>query len=183
VTHDQQEAFAVADRVVIMDRGRKVQEGRPEEVYQQPATEFVARFLGLTNLLRGTVVSPSILLRVNVDEGHVEVETEIGRLGIGGWGLGIGGWGLGVEATVLIRPEAAILPDQGCPPDAENVIEGTLVERSFRGDHYRLLVRHANGLEMAFTVEAMATDLPQPGEGIRLALRREAMTLLPPDLY
>ncbi len=57
------------------------------------------------------------------------------------------------------------------------------MERSFRGDHYRLLVRHADGLEMVFTVEAMATDLLQPGEDIRLALRREAMTLLPPDPY
>ena len=84
---------------------------------------------------------------------------------------------------VLIRPDAAILPDQGRLPGADNVIKGTLVERSFRGDHYRLLVRHADGLEMAFMVEATATDLPQPGEGIRLALRKEAMTLLPPDLY
>jgi ABC-type Fe3+/spermidine/putrescine transport system ATPase subunit len=178
VTHDQQEAFAVADWVVIMDQGRKVQEGRPEEVYQRPATEFVARFLGLTNLLRGKVVSPSIPLRAGVDEGHIEIETEIGRLEISS--LGVGNWKLGIEATVLIHPEAAILSDQGCPPGADNVIEGTLVERSFRGDHYRLLVRHSGGLEMAFLVEAIATDLPQPGEGIRLGLRREAMTLLPP---
>jgi ABC-type Fe3+/spermidine/putrescine transport system ATPase subunit len=175
VTHDQQEAFAVADWVVIMDRGRKVQEGKPEEVYQQPATEFVARFLGLTNLLSGTIV--------NVDEGRVEVETEIGQLEIGDWRLEIGNWRLGVEAILLIRPEAAILGDQECPPGAENVIEGVLVERSFRGDHYRLLVRHAGGLEMAFVVEATATDLPQPGESIRLGLRKEAMTLLPPDPY
>jgi hypothetical protein len=90
---------------------------------------------------------------------------------------------LGIEATVLIRPEAAIPPDRGCPPGADNVIEGILVERSFRGDHYRLLVRHADGLEMAFMVEAIAADLPQPGESIRLGLWREAMTLLPPDLY
>ena len=173
VTHDQQEAFAVADQVVIMDRGRKVQDGRPEEVYQQPATEFVARFLGLTNLLRGTVL--------NVDKGRVEIETEIGRLEIDK--LGIGNWELGIKATVLIRPEAAILPDEECPPSEDNVIEGTVVERSFRGDHYRLLVRHADGLEMAFMVEVMATDLPQPGEGIRLVLRKEAMTLLPPALY
>jgi ABC-type Fe3+/spermidine/putrescine transport system ATPase subunit len=170
VTHDQQEAFAVADRVVIMNQGRKVQEGKPEEVYQRPATEFVARFLGLTNLLRATVL--------NVGKGCAEIETEIGRMEIGS--LGFGNWQLGIETTVLIRPEAAILPERGCPPGADNVIEGTLVERSFRGDHYRLLVRHADGLEMAFTVEAMATDLPRPGEGIRLALRREAMTLLPP---
>ncbi|HID65176.1 MAG TPA: TOBE domain-containing protein [Anaerolineae bacterium] len=97
--------------------------------------------------------------------------------------MGIGHWALGIEATVLIRPEAAILPDQGCPPGANNVIEGTLVERSFRGDHYRLLVRHADGLEMAFMVEAVATDLPQPGEGIRLALRKEAITLLPSEAH
>ena len=83
---------------------------------------------------------------------------------------------------MLIRPEAAILPDQGFPPGADNVIEGTLAERSFRGDHYRLLVHHSDGLEMAFMVEAMAADLPQPGESIRLALRREAMALLPPAL-
>jgi ABC-type Fe3+/spermidine/putrescine transport system ATPase subunit len=172
VTHDQQEAFAVADRVVIMDRGHKVQEGKPEEVYQRPATEFVARFLGLTNLLRGTVVS--------VDREGVEIETGIGRLKIEDCRSEIGDWESGTEATALIRPEAAILPDQGRPPSADNVIEGILVERSFRGDHYRLLVRHADGLEMAFTVEAMATDLPQPGESIRLALRREAMTLLSP---
>jgi ABC-type Fe3+/spermidine/putrescine transport system ATPase subunit len=173
VTHDQQEAFAVADWVVIMDRGRKVQEGKPEEVYQRPATEFVARFLGLTNLLRGTVIG--------VDKRHIEIETEIGQLEVGD--LGIRYWVLGMEATVLIRPEAAVLLDPECPPDADNFIEGTLVERSFRGDHYRLLVRHAAGLEMAFTVETMATDLPQPGASIRLALRKEAMALLPPDLY
>jgi hypothetical protein len=88
-----------------------------------------------------------------------------------------------MEATVLIRPEAAILAERRCPPGTDNVFQGTLVERSFRGGHYRLLVRHAGGLEMAFMIEATAADLPQPGEGIRLRLRKEAMTLLPPDLY
>jgi ABC-type Fe3+/spermidine/putrescine transport system ATPase subunit len=172
VTHDQQEAFAVADRVVIMDRGRKVQEGRPEEVYQRPATEFVARFLGLTNLLPGEIVATQPVLTVRTAIGTLALSEGVPQSAIHN----------PQSATVLIRPEAAILPVQGCPPGADNVIEGTLVERSFRGEHYRLLVRHAAGLEMAFMVEAMATDLPQPGESIRLALRREAMALLPPAL-
>ena len=56
VTHDQQEAFAIADRVLIMDRGQIVQQGTPQQVYRQPASPWVARFLGLNNLLPGRVV-------------------------------------------------------------------------------------------------------------------------------
>ncbi|HET7377901.1 MAG TPA: ABC transporter ATP-binding protein, partial [Anaerolineae bacterium] len=57
VTHDQQEAFAIADRVVIMNVGHIEQSGTPSTVYNQPATEFVARFLGLPNLIEATVAS------------------------------------------------------------------------------------------------------------------------------
>jgi iron(III) transport system ATP-binding protein len=54
VTHDQAEAMTTADTIVVMNRGRIEQCGTPEEIYQQPATEFVARFIGGTNLLKGT---------------------------------------------------------------------------------------------------------------------------------
>ena len=170
VTHDQEEAFALADRVVIMNHGRKVQEGTPQDVYQHPATEFVARFLGLTNLLPGKVVG--------VDEGHVEVETEIGRLEVRGWKLGVGSWELGVEATVLIRPEAASLIE--CPPASEH-ITGTLVECSFRGGYYRLVIRHASGLHLSFTVPASDGNYPPLGTLVSLALCSEAISLLAPD--
>ncbi len=172
VTHDQEEAFAVADRVVIMNHGRKVQEGTPQDVYQHPATEFVARFLGLTNLLPGKVVG--------VDEGHVEVETEIGRLEVGDWKLEVGDWKLGVEATVLIRPEAAGLAAE-CPSAGDNAIAGTLVERSFRGGYYRLVIRHASGLHLSFTLQAAGEVLPPLGASILLPLRSEAISLLTPD--
>src|SRR5690606_22140174 len=55
VTHDQSEAFALADRVVVMDEGRVAQSGPPIEVWQRPASEFVARFLGFGNIVRATV--------------------------------------------------------------------------------------------------------------------------------
>src|SRR4029450_5291749 len=55
VTHDQAEAVILADRVVVMEAGRVEQVGRPEEVYRQPATAFVARFLGRANFLAGRV--------------------------------------------------------------------------------------------------------------------------------
>jgi spermidine/putrescine transport system ATP-binding protein len=70
VTHDQQEAFAVADRVVILNQGRIVQKGTPQAVYRQPASAWVARFLGLANLLPGRVVSAEPL----------QVATALGRL-------------------------------------------------------------------------------------------------------
>ncbi|MCB0240837.1 MAG: polyamine ABC transporter ATP-binding protein, partial [Anaerolineae bacterium] len=57
VTHDQQEAFAIADRVLVMNAGRIEQAGTPVEVYASPATSFVARFLGMHNLLPGTLIS------------------------------------------------------------------------------------------------------------------------------
>ena len=56
VTHDQQEAFAVADRVVVMNRGRIEQIGPPEQVYARPASAFVARFMGLDNLLSAVII-------------------------------------------------------------------------------------------------------------------------------
>ena len=59
VTHDQQEAFAVADRVIIMHQGRIVQQGTPQAVYRQPASPWVARFLGLSNLIP-VALPPSI---------------------------------------------------------------------------------------------------------------------------
>ncbi|MBC7251908.1 MAG: ABC transporter ATP-binding protein [Anaerolineae bacterium] len=169
VTHDQEEAFAVADRVIIMNRGRKIQEGTPQEVYRHPATEFVARFLGLTNLLPGRVVG--------VDKGRVEVETEIGHLKIGDWG---GHWQPGMEATVLIRPEAAS-PGE-CPPGGDNTISATLTELSFRGGYYRLVVRHASGLELNFSIPMAEETLPRPGETVHLPLRSEAISLLAPDV-
>ena len=70
VTHDQQEAFAIADRVIIMDRGRIVQQGTPQAVYRHPASAWVARFLGLTNLVPGHIAALAPL----------EVDTPLGRL-------------------------------------------------------------------------------------------------------
>ena len=59
VTHDQEEALSMSDRVAIMNHGRTVQIGAPAELYEQPATAFAADFLGKSNFLRGTVVSAS----------------------------------------------------------------------------------------------------------------------------
>ncbi len=156
VTHDQEEAFALADRVVLMREGRVVQVGAPEAVYRQPASSWVARFLGLTNLLPAKIVDGWI-------------ETAIGRLQIVDRGLQTCRV---ADLRLLVRPEAARLGEDG-----PNIVRGIVTERSFRGERYRLTVRHASGAELAFDVPAH-TELPEIGEVITVSLDPQALVLL-----
>jgi ABC-type Fe3+/spermidine/putrescine transport system ATPase subunit len=155
VTHDQEEAFAIADRVVLMQGGRVMQIGAPREVYRQPVSPWVARFLGLTNLLDAEIVGD-------------QVKTEIGRLTVPNPKFQIS------NLQLLIRPEAAQLGD------GPNTVRGIVTERSFRGERYRLGVRHESGVELAFNLPANV-DLPACGEPITLSLDPQALTLLPTE--
>jgi ABC-type Fe3+/spermidine/putrescine transport system ATPase subunit len=170
VTHDQQEAFAVADRVIIMDRGRIVQQGTPQSVYWRPASPWVARFLGLSNLVAGRVTA------IETGPGQrrsIVVETALGDFRL----PRAEGASPGQPVTVLIRPEAARLAEE-CPSEEDILIEGTVDECSFRGSNTRLVIHHQTGLELAFELVSEASRLPGPGEPIRLALRQEATSLL-----
>ena len=170
VTHDQEEAFALADRVVLMRDGRIVQVGAPEEVYRKPVSAWVARFLGLTNLVLAWVVAG-------------EIETVLGKLVIGDWGsvtrhhesLAPNHQSLIPDSQLLIRPEAAQLSEDGL-----NVVRGIVIERSFRGGHYRLRIRHVSGQELTFDFPA-GTRLPAVGGAIALSLDPGALALLPAD--
>jgi ABC-type Fe3+/spermidine/putrescine transport system ATPase subunit len=171
VTHDQQEAFAVADRVVIMNRGRIVQRGTPQAVYRQPASAWVARFLGLTNLLPGRVVSIEPL----------QVVTALGCLTLHEAGQAA----VGQEVTVLIRPEAARLPGARrpgvCSDEYGVTVEATTRECSFRGSHQRLVIQPDKGPELVFEIVSETANLPRPGEAVTICLRPEAISLLVED--
>ena len=144
VTHDQEEAFAVADRVVVMDLGKVAQIGTPQAVYSRPASLFVARFLGLDNLLTG---------KVGKDGDQYTIETPIGRLPTYERELG--------SVTVLIRPDAARLDGQG-----ELQLEGSVVKRSFRGNTCRAVIE-INGVHLTFEFLSN-TPLPTEGEHVQL---------------
>jgi ABC-type Fe3+/spermidine/putrescine transport system ATPase subunit len=158
VTHDQEEAFAVADRVALMRAGQVVQVGTPQALYRQPGSPWIARFLGLTNLLDASV------------GGDGRVTTEVGVLELKD--LGPAAWDPGAGAQLLIRPEAAELSGEG-PNQINLEVEGC----SFRGDHIQLDARHRSGARLTFRFSATA-DLPAVGEAIRLSLDPEALTLL-----
>jgi ABC-type Fe3+/spermidine/putrescine transport system ATPase subunit len=163
VTHDQQEAFAVADRLMIVNQGRIVQRGTAEAIYRHPGSAWVARFLGLTNLVPGRIVSVDPLC----------VTTPLGELHPAGGGEA----GLGAEVTVLIRPEAARLAID-CSDPNPLLVEAPVRECSFRGGHCRLVIDPGEGLTLAFDLVSEAARLPRSGERVTLCLRPDAISLL-----
>ena len=145
VTHDQEEAFAVASRVVIMQTGRIAQIGPPEQIYCEPASLFVARFLGLSNLLKVEALE---------DNGASKVQTRIGSFRLDG--------DVSKGATLLLRPDQVRLGTDG-----PTVIEGQVTQRSFRGGTQRLKVA-VQGTELIFNFTTGIT-LPAAGEKVTLS--------------
>ena len=130
VTHDQKEALSMADRIAVMDRGRIVQIGTPEELYRRPRNRFVAEFIGETNLLRGKVGSR------NGDE--VVVDLAVGSLNAS---AGPATPGPGSDCLVSVRPEAAVL-DAG--PGAGS-LPATITETTYLGEMAQHAVALADG--------------------------------------
>jgi len=119
VTHDQEEAMAISDRIAVMDRGSIVQEGTAQALYYRPATEFVARFIGRTNLLTGRVLAAS--------GSRAEIEIEGQRVG---WLEGKTAAAPGDLVRLVVRPEMIEL-QPALPGDARC---GTVTSRTFLGE-------------------------------------------------
>jgi len=134
VTHDQEEALSIADRVVVMRAGRVEQVAPPRELYERPLSRAVAAFVGHANLLDGLVSGPD------------SVDTPVGRLATSPHGLAAG-----LPVTVLIRPERVRL---GPPPNGENAFTGTIVQDRFLGSIRRFDLAVAGGVLIAETTEA-----------------------------
>jgi iron(III) transport system ATP-binding protein len=131
VTHDQEEALAIADQVVLMNAGAVVQTGAPEDVYRRPADAFAADFLGVTTRLPG--------------------RAEAGRLEIAEQRLPYGGHARG-PVEVVLRASDLSLAAPGTATDTP-MLAGRVEERLFLGTHYRHYVRVGNALVMIDGVE------------------------------
>jgi ABC-type Fe3+/spermidine/putrescine transport system ATPase subunit len=183
VTHDQREAFAIADRVAVMNQGRIEQIAAPEALYGRPASAFVARFLGLGNLLEARVV----------DWAGREVESPIGRVSLpsSAWqsvtGLESGGATAdkesdGKDICLLVRPDAA-LPQESASA-AMIRISGRVVERHFEGTRSRFtlaLTESVQSLELEWPARYAGEGIPlaRPGEAFACALDPAMMVLVP----
>lgn len=164
VTHDQEEAFAVADRLVLLHNGIVAQEGPPVRVHDHPASPWVARFLGLTNLIPGRLIKSTL------------VETALGSF----QGELVGKpMREGETVTVLLRPwGAALVENDGSGQATINRVQGSVEDLVFRGDRFRLTLRMDDGSLFSFYLDdERVQGLPQ-GERIILALNQEDIQIL-----
>ncbi len=157
VTHDQTEAYAISDKIVVMNHGRVAQVDTPEQLYEQPATPFVAQFLGFENVVTGQVLAGEAG-EVDTAVGLIQTSDPLPPAG--------------ETVTLLLRPRAAQLS----PIDHNYVkLTGTLQAVSFRGRYYQVW--------LTIGEQKLIFDLPQPppcdlGEQLTLALLPEKVRRL-----
>ena len=155
VTHDQEEAMAMSDRICLMSHGRIEQIGTPQELYFRPKSVFVAKFLGESNIFDATVVQAG------------EPMTLRGPGGVAIRARGNAPVESGAAVKVMIRPERLHLLSDG--ETAENMAVGTLRETVFVGGVVRRFVRLANGVELSLKeLSADAAEALHPGAETRI---------------
>jgi len=163
VTHDQEEALTMSDRIAVMNRGKVEQVGDPEEVYEQPATTFVAGFIGVSNLMPAAITSPG---EVRLDHGPtLRAQTE--------------GMSAAEHCHAVVRPEklrieplgAGGAPDSNGLPRVEGVVESSI----YLGTTTQIVVDLGGDVHMTVLVPNASEAERQrlPGGGARVALSWE----------
>lgn len=146
VTHDQEEAFSIADRVILMGAGKVEQVGTPEEIYNHPTSSYAARFLGFSNLISGTAL---------VDNNQKVIESKLGRISFTGEYQG--------PITLLIRPNAAAINGtEGL------ILEGKIVEKTFQGNLCHVAIS-TSGMDLKFYF-LTNTNIPEVEEFIQFSI-------------
>jgi putrescine transport system ATP-binding protein len=135
VTHDQDEAMALASRIAVMDRGRVVQVGSPSEIYEFPQSRFVADFVGTTNLFEGTVLdcSPG-LITVGCPEAGCSLQVD-----------DVGRFESGQKVWVALRPEKIRLSKQAVDGERVNQLKGTVWELGYLGNRSTYQIKTSSG--------------------------------------
>jgi spermidine/putrescine transport system ATP-binding protein len=164
VTHDQEEALEMSDRLAVMDAGRIVQAGTPRDIYQEPQTEFVADFLGVANLLQIECLSQTGTVRpVRLGEFTVMAQTP------GGHGSGPG--------RSVIRPECVELAEAGLAGD--NRVPGMVDRTVFQGSTTQVMVRLPHGpVIQSLQTNASPEDRYSAGQPVTVRLPPESLRVL-----
>jgi spermidine/putrescine transport system ATP-binding protein len=164
ITHDQGEALTMSDRIAVMNAGVIEQVGDSGAIYDEPATAFVASFVGENNPFRGTIVA--------TDDGHAALDTPAGRL----VGRNPRGAKTGDEAILFVRPDALALDGRG----AENSIEAAVQSVAFEGSVSHVYLKGPSKRDIVMTVaRADGATLPGQGQAARIGFARAAGLVLP----
>jgi len=160
VTHDQEEALTMSDRLAVMSNGRIEQIGTPSEVYEEPRTAYVANFLGVSNLMHAHANGRDPAGRCRLRVGDFELAAERGSTDATG------------EVKVVIRPERVRLEEHGV--SGPNRVPGMVERVVYVGSIIQLIVRLAPGE----TIQAM---IPNQGSSLHFAQGTPANAFLAPD--
>jgi len=174
VTHSQSEAFAMADRVVIMSKGLIEQIGTPRQVFREPATRFVAEFVGSNNILAGKITS--------TEGGDYYIDTEIGT--VVAEISNNGGMDAGQTVDVVISADRLYVDFPGISEEVDptaNVFSCKLVSEEFIGAIVTLLVETENGTELK--IQKQQKDLDEvnlkTGQQLRVSWRSNNVYIIP----
>jgi spermidine/putrescine transport system ATP-binding protein len=170
VTHDQEEALTMSDRIAIMNGGRIEQVADPEQVYDKPASSFVAGFIGVSNLMPGVIESAGAKGAVKLDSGvTVDAPTN--------------GFAAGDRCQAVVRPEKLMITPEGEKlgrdhPNVEGLVESSL----YLGTATQMIVRLPDGVALTVlcpnTDEAERRSLPGGGAKVKLSWAPEHMHLV-----
>jgi spermidine/putrescine transport system ATP-binding protein len=159
VTHDQEEAMTMADAIAVMNKGRIEQLGPPSELYEKPATAFVAGFLGVSNLLLGSVTSPGRVRLDTSDEIAADPGERTGRVAVG------------------IRPEKIRI---GPPREGDNSLAGTVKETAYVGVATQYVVETGAGTLIVYVQNDGSGTSLQPGAAATLSWSPHATFVVDP---
>ena len=173
VTHDQEEALTMSDRIAVMSEGRILQTGTPEEIYNRPADRFVADFIGDTNFIEAVVEEASPSGAVVRLPGGARVPANLPP---------DGSTGQGSTVTVVIRPEhARIVGDTDAgPPDEAAALSGRVEKSVFFGTDTHVHLRLPDGTAFILRRQnsAAGTPPPDPGRDVSVALATGPLQVL-----
>lgn len=153
VTHDQEEAFSVADRIVLMNAGRVEQIDSPLQLYKSPRTEFAARFLGM----QSNIVSAA------------DIETWVP--------LPSASQLMNNQTKFLIHPAGIQLPEQ----PGSMTLAGVVTACTFRGASYHIIIQVADKVDLSFEISSFSSSIPKLGESIAIYLAKDAVLPLLQD--
>ena len=143
VTHDQEEALTMSDTIVVMNSGRILQIGPPKTIYDEPKNAFVARFIGESNIIRGTMVHDELVSFSGVDFPCVD-----------------SGFGENVPVDVVIRPEDIVIVGEDI-----GQLTGTVTSVLFKGVHYEMMIDAGD-----FTWKVHSTTMQPAGSRVGLTI-------------
>jgi spermidine/putrescine transport system ATP-binding protein len=174
VTHDQEEALSMSDRICIMREGQIIQSGSPRELYDDPINRYVADFVGKTNFFNGAVV--------DANDSGISVKTDSGQVLLGAQPKGAPLLAKGNKACVAVRPEMiAISAADEANNDSNITIQGRVMNMIFLGEHSEYLVAtEGYGNVMVLSPKSIERTKRSfaPGDNVSISWRSEAALVL-----